>query len=115
MAERDVLAAADAAADAALASHDFADERVERAGVRQEMSVVPVVRQHHVVGIVERADDAHLAEFLTKTRVRSAGKKSAAEQIEKKLLGQTDEVREPVDRLGVQWKNRFSVRVSLEK
>ena len=76
------------------------------------MAVVPMIRQHHVVGVVEGADDAHLAELLPEAGVSRAGEQSLTEQVEEQLLGKPDEVTETVERARIQWKKRFSVFVS---
>ena len=94
MPEGEVLAAADAAAHAGLAAHDLGDEPVELARVGQEMPVIPMIRQHHIVGIVERAHDRHLAELLAEAGVRGARDRPLAEQLEQQLLGAPNQIAE---------------------
>ena len=51
IAKGEVLAAADAAADAGLSSHNLCEQPDESPGVSQEMAVVAMIRKHDVAGI----------------------------------------------------------------
>ena len=49
------------------------------------------------IGIVQCADDGHLAEFLAQTGMRRTGHQPTAKEIEDQSLGFTDQVPESVE------------------
>jgi len=93
-----VLAAADAATDAAIAPEDLRDEPEEVPRVGQKVAVVTVIGQNVVVRSGQRADDRHLTELLAQARVRRPGQEAVTEQLEQKLFGEADSVSKSIDR-----------------
>jgi hypothetical protein len=85
-AEREVLAAAYAAANSALATHDFGNQPEKVAAVRQKVAVITMVGKNNIVRIAQRPHYGHLAELLTDACVGGSGKQSFAEQSQKRLF-----------------------------
>ncbi len=110
----EVLAAADASADAGLAAHDLGDEPVEISRIRQEVPVVTMIRQHHVVRMVERSHDRHLAQLLAEAGVRGAREQALGEELEQQLLGPPNEVPERVEGRRVERKARLALIVAID-
>ena len=60
LAEGEVLAAANPAADARLAAHDFGNQSGEMAGIGQKMPMIAVIGKNHVPWVGQGPDDRHL-------------------------------------------------------
>ena len=112
--EGHVLAAAAAAADACLASHDLGDQADEIARIGEKVTVVAVVGQHGVVRMVQRPDDRQRRQLLPETGVRGSRDEAARELIEQQLLGEANQVAEGVQALGIESDARFAMAVPRE-
>ena len=62
------------------------------ARIGQKVTVVAMIGQHRVLGVIERAHDRKGGDLLAEAGVRGAGNQPARELIEDELLGQPDQV-----------------------
>ena len=76
--------------------------------------MIPVIRQHYIVGMRERPDHRHLAEFLTEASMCRARHKPPAELCEDELLSSANQVAESIQTPELDRDNRLAVRVTLK-
>ena len=111
---RQMLAAAVTAANTGFASHDLGDQAEKVARISQKVTVVAMVRQHGVLGVVQRTHHRDGRDLLAQAGVRGTRDESTRELIENELLGQTNQVAVGVQTLRIQADARPAVVVACE-
>ena len=109
-----MLAAAAPAADTGFAAHDLRDQAEKVARISQEMTVVAMIGQHRVLGVVQCANNRQSSDLLAEAGMRGARNQAARELIEDELFSQTNQMAVGIDALRIETDTRSALVVARE-